>query len=88
MNKKLAAAMLFALLCMMTLGAHALTVTGRETETLERIWSQNQFFTRMQALTGIEVEPTGVADEKEYAKLRLPIRLSDASRHFLSCHPL
>ena len=69
MNKKLAAAMLFALLCMMTLGAHALTVTGRETETLERIWSQNQFFTRMQALTGIEVEPTGVADEKEYAAL-------------------
>ena len=69
MNKKFAAIMLFAALCLMAMGAQALTMTGLETETLERAWAQNQFFARMEALTGVAVEPAGIADAKEYAAL-------------------
>ena len=69
MNKKLTAAVLFALLCLTAIGAQALTMTGLETETVERVWAQNQFFARMQALTGIEVQPQGIAKEAEYTAL-------------------
>ena len=69
MKKRLTAALVCALLCLGTAGACALTMTGLETETVERIWQANQFFARMEALTGIAVEPKGIASEEEYAAL-------------------
>lgn len=69
MKKRLTAALVCALLCLGTAGASALTMTGLETETVERIWAASKFFKRMEALTGIAVEPTGVADEDEYAEM-------------------
>ena len=69
MNKKLTAALLFVMLCLMALGAQALTMMGLETETMERVWEKNLFFARMQALTGIEVQPQGIAKEEEYTAL-------------------
>ncbi|MBE5799155.1 MAG: extracellular solute-binding protein [Clostridiales bacterium] len=69
MNKKITAALLCVALCLCALSAQALTVTGRETETLERIWAANKFFARMEALTGIAVEPAGVTQEEEYAEM-------------------
>ena len=69
MKKILTAALLFAMLCLGMTGAQALTLTGLETETVERIWAANKFFARMEALTGIAVEPTGVAGEEEYISL-------------------
>ena len=69
MKKRLTAALLSALLCLGVCGAHALEMTGLETETVERIWAASKFFARMEALTGIAVEPTGVASEEEYAAL-------------------
>lgn len=69
MNKKWMAALLCALLCLGAMGAQALELTGLETETIERVWAANKFFARMEALTGIAVEPTGIAQEEEYAAL-------------------
>ena len=69
MNKKWTAALLCAIFCLCAMGAQALTVTGLETETVERIWAANKFFARMEALTGIAVEPKGIAGEEEYAAL-------------------
>ena len=69
MKKRLTAALVCVLLCLYAAGACALTVTGLETETVERVWAENKFFARMQALTGIAVEPTGVAQKEEYDKL-------------------
>ena len=69
MNKKWTAALLCAILCLCAMGAQALTVTGLETETVERVWAANKFFARMEALTGIAVEPKGIAGEEEYAAL-------------------
>ena len=66
MNKRWTAALLFAVLCLCALSAQALTMTGLETETVERIWAANKFFARMEALTGIAVEPTGIAQQEEY----------------------
>ena len=69
MMKGISAVLLGVLLCFCALGAQAMTVTGLETEMVERIWSENKFFARMEALTGIAVEPKGIADAKEYAAL-------------------
>lgn len=69
MKKRLTAALLCVLLCLGVCGAQALTMTGLETETVERIWAANKFFARMETLTGIAVEPKGITDEEEYAAL-------------------
>lgn len=47
----------------------AVTMTGLETETVSRVWEENAFFPRMQALTGVETLPHGVDDEKAYAAM-------------------
>lgn len=60
---------LFMLLCLMAVGAQALEMTGLETEAVERIWAENKFFARMQALTGIAVEPTEIVKKEDYDKL-------------------
>ena len=69
MNRKWTAVLLGLMLCLSAVGAHALEMTGLETETVERIWAENKFFARMQALTGIAVEPTGIAEAKEYTAM-------------------
>lgn len=69
MMRRWTAALLFAALCLCTLGAQAMTVTGLENEAVERIWAANKFFARMEALTGIAVEPVGIAQEEEYTAL-------------------
>lgn len=66
MKKKWTTALFCVLFCLCAMSAQALTVTGLETETVERVWAENQFFARMEALTGIAVVPTGIADAKEY----------------------
>ena len=69
MNKKLTALLLGMLLCFGAVGAQALTVTGLENETVDRVWAENKFFARMEALTGIAVEPVGVNEAKEYTAM-------------------
>ena len=69
MGKRIAAVLLLTMLCFAALGAQAMTVTGFETETVERIWAANRFFARMEALTGIAVEPVGIAQQEEYTAL-------------------
>ena len=53
MNKKWIAMLLGMMLCLCAMSAQALTITGLETETVDRIWAKNKFFARMEALTGI-----------------------------------
>ena len=40
-----------------------------ETETVGRSWADSLFFPRMEALTGIHMDASGVTDEKAYAEL-------------------
>lgn len=68
-EKKTAALLLILLLSLCACGAQALTATGLETELVERSWAESKFFARMEALTGVSVQATGVSDEKEYAVL-------------------
>lgn len=69
MNKKWIAMLLEMMLCLCAMSAQALTITGLETETVDRIWAKNKFFARMEALTGIAVEPEGMTEENEYTAL-------------------
>ena len=76
-EKKTAALLLTMILCFSACCAQALTMTGLETELMERDWSQSQFFTRMEALTGVSVQAQGVSDEKEYARLLAAMEKGD-----------
>jgi len=69
MIKKTAAILMTLMLCMTACCAQAFTLTGRETEQVERNWATNKFFARMEALTGIAVEPKGVTDAEDYDAL-------------------
>ena len=55
--------------CVFAATAQALTVTGLETETVDRAWETNLFFSRMEALTGVAVQAHGVADQEEYDEM-------------------
>jgi len=67
--KKTAAILLMALFCLCAVCAQALTITGLETETVTRDWTEHQFFARMEALTGVAVQAQGVTDTAEYEKM-------------------
>ena len=67
--KKTAAFLLMAAFCLCAVCAQALTITGLETETVTRDWSEHLFFTRMEALTGVDTEACAVTDAAEYAKM-------------------
>ena len=49
--------------------AGATTLTGLETETVERNWASSLFFPRMEALTGVSMDAHAVSDETQYADL-------------------
>ena len=49
--------------------AGATTLTGLETETVERDWASSLFFPRMEALTGVSMDAHAVSDETQYANL-------------------
>ena len=49
--------------------AGATTLTGLETETVEREWESSLFFPRMEALTGVSMDAHAVSDEAQYANL-------------------
>ena len=49
--------------------AGATTLTGLETETVERNWESSLFFPRMEALTGVSMDAHAVSDEAQYADL-------------------
>ena len=49
--------------------AGATTLTGLETETVERDWASSLFFPRMEALTGVSMDAHAVSDETQYADL-------------------
>ena len=49
--------------------AGATTLTGLETETVERDWESSLFFPRMEALTGVSMDAHAVSDEAQYANL-------------------
>ena len=66
MKKTLILAML---LCLLSPCAMALTMTGLETDTVERNWEGHAFFERMQALTGVAVSAHGETDRAAYAKM-------------------
>jgi len=59
------------LLCMLSSCAHALTMTGLETDTVDRTWEDHAFFARMEALTGVAVQAHGESDREAYAKMLL-----------------
>lgn len=67
--KKTAAIALMLALCLLAAAAQALSVTGFESDIVERNWEKNAFFSRMQELTGIAVSPVGIAEESEYSDL-------------------
>ena len=66
MKKRITALLLGSMICLFAAGAQALTLTGLENEAVERVWAANQFFARMEALTGVAVEPKGIDNEDEY----------------------
>jgi len=67
--KKTAALLLMAILCLSTVCAQAISMTGLETETVTRDWAENLFFSRMEMLTGVSVEAQGMTDAKQYADM-------------------
>lgn len=82
-GKKTALLLLALLLSLGVCGARALTATGLETEMVGRDWAQSKFFDRMEALTGVSVQATGVNDEKEYAKLLEAMQKGDVLEDML-----
>ena len=67
--KRITALLLMTFFCLCAVCVHALTITGLETETVTRDWSTHQFFSRMEALTGVAVQANAVTDAAEYAKM-------------------
>lgn len=67
--RKFAAAALAAALCLSSASAQALTVTGLETETVDRQWETSLFFERMQQITGVAVQAHGVSDAQAYDEM-------------------
>ena len=63
--------------------AGATTLTGLETETVERNWESSLFFPRMEALTGVSMDAHAVSDEAQYANLIAAMRRG-ASRRMCS----
>ena len=66
MKKMLIAALL---LCLLSPCAQAITMTGLETDTIERTWEGHAFFDRMEKLTGVEVQAYGEKDRSAYAAM-------------------
>ena len=58
---------LFLALSLLAGVAGATTLTGLETETVERSWESSLFFPRMEALTGVSMDAHAVSDEAQYA---------------------
>lgn len=83
MMKKTAALLLTMILCLGACCAQALTMTGLETEYVERSWSESKFFACMEALTGVSVQAQGVSDEKEYARLLSAMEKGDVQTDVL-----
>ncbi len=81
--KKTAAILLAMMLCLGAVGAQALTMTGLETETVSRDWSEHKFFARMEALTGVPVQAYGVTDEVQYAQMLADMERGDISADVL-----
>ena len=48
---------LLLLLALTAATGSALTLTGLETESVSRYWEESLFFPRMEALTGVTMEP-------------------------------
>jgi len=70
MKMKRVAALLAALvLVMAAAAASAMTVTGYDADSSTREWEKSLFFERMEALTGVAVEPHAVTEKAEYEKL-------------------
>ena len=67
--KKTALLALLLMLTLVTASASALTLTGYETESVTRYWEESRFFPRMEALTGVSMEPKTVLEQDEYDKL-------------------
>jgi len=67
--KRIAVLLIFAAMIVQAACASALTMAGLETDIVSRQWETNAFFTRMQALTGIETRAHGISEQKEYDEL-------------------
>lgn len=67
--RKIAAAMLLFALCMAACGAQAFTMTGLETELVDRSWEDNAFFARMEALTGVQAAAHGMNEKAKYQEM-------------------
>jgi len=65
--KRIATLMVFGWMCLVSASAFALTITGLETDAVDRQWETNAFFSRMQTLTGVTTQAHGISDEQEYA---------------------
>lgn len=67
--KKTALLALLLLLALTAATASALTLTGLETESVSRYWEESRFFPRMEALTGVSMEPKTLQKQEDYDKL-------------------
>ena len=67
--KRFAALFAALMLVMAAATASAITMTGFDAEASTREWERSRFFERMEALTGVAVEPHALYEEKEYQKL-------------------
>ena len=67
--KKTALLALVLALTLLAASAAALTLTGLETESVTRYWEESEFFPRMEALTGVHMEPKTVQKQEEYDRL-------------------
>lgn len=81
--KKTTAILLMTLICLSAVCAKALTVTGLETDMVDRAWETNAFFSRMETLTGVRAEAHGVTEEEEYAKLLASLEKGGAAADVL-----
>ena len=81
--KKTAMLALMLALCLLCGGAQALTMTGLETDVVDRQWETNAFFPRMEALTGVTVVAHGISDPAEYAQLLSAMEKGDVAYEVL-----
>ncbi len=81
--KKMAMLALTLALCLATGCACALTATGLETDAMGRTWSNSAFFTRMAALTGVDVQGKENSDEATYQKLLAGMQQGDVQTDVL-----
>ena len=77
--KRTTAVLLMLAMCLASVCASALELTGYESDVVEREWEKNAFFARMEALTGVAVQAHGVSEKEDYDKLIAAMNQGEAA---------